>query len=85
MRASVVTELVILNAFADGLFLFDQSDANFEYPQRKFLRRSFDDILEEWNSKSAQRIKTIEQFFGGVHKIGRYKIFDEIKNHCLVN
>ena len=71
------------DAFANGFFLFDQSEADFELCLKKFLQRSFDDILEEWNSKSAQRFKTIEQFFGGVQKSGRNQIFDEIKCHCL--
>jgi hypothetical protein len=71
------------DVFANGFFLFDQSDADFELRLRKFLQRSFDDILEEWNSKSAQRLKTIEQFFGGVQKSRRNQIFDEIKFHCL--
>ena len=71
------------DVFANGFFLFDQSDADFELRLRKFLQRSFDDILEEWNSKSAQRLKLIEQFFGGVQKSGRNQIFDEIKFHCL--
>ena len=71
------------DAFANGFFLFDQSDADFEPCLKKFLQRSFDDILEEWNSKSVQRLKTIEQFFGGVQKSDRNQIFDEIKYHCL--
>jgi hypothetical protein len=71
------------DAFATGFFLFDQSDADFEPRLRKFLQRSFDDILEEWDSKSEQRLKTIEQFFGGVQKSGSNQIFDEIKFHCL--
>ncbi|MGC6475210.1 MAG: hypothetical protein ACON41_01045, partial [Parvibaculales bacterium] len=71
------------DAFANGFFLFDQSDADFEPRLRKFLQRSFDDILEEWNSKSAQRLKTTEQFFGSVQKSGRNQIFYEIKFHCL--
>ena len=50
---------------------------------RKFLQRSFDDPREKWNSKPARRLKTIEQFFGGVQKSGRNQIFDEINFHCL--
>ena len=45
---------------------------------RKSLQSSFDDILEEWNSKGSQRKKTTEQFFSGVQKSGRNKIFDDI-------
>ena len=43
----------------------------------------FDELLELWICISAQRLKLLDQFFGGVQKSGRNQIFDEIKFHCL--
>ncbi len=70
-------------AFSQSFFLFDQRDANFESQLKMFLKRPFDEILEEWDSKSLQRLQTIEQFFGGEQERYSNQIFDDIKHHCL--
>jgi hypothetical protein len=71
------------DAFSHSFFLFDQRDVDFESRLKTFLKRPFDEILEEWDSKSLQRFQTIEQFFGGEQKSHRNQIFNDIKNHCL--
>ena len=70
-------------AFAESFFLFDQLDIGFEACLKEFLQRPFDEILEEWNSKSEQRLQTIENFFGGVQGTARSDIFEDIKRYCL--
>ena len=70
-------------AFSDGFFLFDQLEVDFESRLKTFLQRPFDEILEEWESKSKHRVETINQFFGGVQKNRRGQIFDDIKHYCL--
>ena len=71
------------DAFSESFFLFDQRDVDFELRLKKFLKRPFDEILEEWDNKLSQRLKTIEQFFGGEQQSSRNQIFDDIKHHCL--
>ena len=71
------------DAFSQSFFLFDQRDVDFELRLKKFLKRPFDEILEEWDNKLSQRLKTIEQFFGGEQESHRIQIFDDIKHHCL--
>jgi len=71
------------DAFSQSFFLFDQRDVDFESRLKAFLKRPFDEILEEWDSKSLQRLQTIKQFFGGERKSHRNQIFDDIKHHCL--
>ncbi len=69
------------SAFSQGFFLFDQSDPDFELDLKFFLQRPFGEILEEWNSKSASRLQTIERFFGGTQKQNRNQLFDAIKHN----
>jgi hypothetical protein len=71
------------DAFLQSFFLFDQRDVDFESRLKTFLRRPFDEILEEWDSKSLQRSKTIEQFFGGEQERDGNQIFHDIWHHCL--
>ncbi len=71
------------DAFSESFFLFDQRDVDFELRLKTFLKRPFDEILEEWDSKLLQRLQTIEQFFGGAQASLRNQIFDDIKYHCL--
>ena len=71
------------DAFSESFFLFDQRDFDFESRVKTFLKRPFDEILEEWESKSVQRLQTIKQFFGGDQERNRNQIFDDIKHHCL--
>ena len=71
------------DAFSKSFFLVDQRDVDFESRLKTFLERPFDEILEEWDSKSLQRLQTIEKFFGGKRKSQRNQIFDDIKHYCL--
>ena len=71
------------DAFLQSFFLFDQRDVDFESRLKTFLERPFDEILEEWDSKSLQRLQTIEKFFGGQRKSRGNQIFDDIKHYCL--
>ena len=71
------------DAFSKSFFLFDQRDDDFESRLKAFLKRPFDEIFEEWDNKSSQRLQAIEQFFGGKQESQRNQIFHDIKHHCL--
>ena len=49
--------------------------------QNKDFFDKLNEILKEWNSKSASRERTIEYFFSGGQKHCRNQIFNTIKHN----
>ena len=68
------------NANRAGVFRLEELHSQYG---RDVTESAFDEILEEWDNKSLQRLQAIEQFFGGEQESHRNQIFDDIKRHCL--